>query len=121
MTITVVRLQRERQRASAAGVRGGRAFDIEAAMAEMREQGYDPHRQVVELVFGPAPVQSAYDERLDRFIFRIAGSKPTIEIEVELPPGQIAEAEWTPLIAPGWVRDRIRPPIPEFYPAGHGL
>lgn len=121
MTITVVRLQRERQRAITAGMRGGRAFDLEGAMAEMREQGFDPHRQVVELVFGPAPVQSAYDERLDRFIFRIGGSKPTIEIEVELPPGQIPEAEWTPLIASGWVRDRIRSPIPEFYPAGHGL
>ena len=121
MTITVMRLQRERQRASVAGVRGGRAFDIEGAMAEMREQGYDPHRQVVELVFGPAPVMSAYEERLDRFIFRIPGSKPGIEIEVELPPGQIAEAEWEPLIGPGWVRDRIRSPIPEFYPAGHGL
>ena len=96
MTITVARLQQERQRAHAAGMRGGRAFDIEAAMATMREQGYDPHRQLVELVFGPAPVQSAYDERLERFIFRIAGSKPMIEIEVELPPGQLREAEWTP-------------------------
>ena len=121
MTITVARLQQERQRAHAAGMRGGRAFDIEAAMATMREQGYDPHRQLVELVFGPAPVQSAYDERLERFIFRIAGSKPTIDIEVELPPGQLPEAQWTPLIGPGWVRDRIRTPIPEFYPAGHGL
>lgn len=121
MTITIVRLQRERQRARAAGTRGGRAFDLEAAMAAMREQGFDPHREVVELVFGPSPVLSAYDERLDRFIFRVAGSKPAIEIEVELPPGQIAEAEWTPLIAAGWVRHRIRSPIPEFYPAGHGL
>lgn len=121
MTITVIRLQRERQRATASGVRGGRGADIEAAMAEMREQGFDPHGQTVELVFGPAPVVSAYEERLDRFIFRIPASKPAIEIEVELPPGQIPEAEWTPLIASGWVRDRIRTPIPEFYPAGHGL
>ena len=102
MTITVARLQQERQRAHAAGMRGGRAFDIEAAMATMREQGYDPHRQLVELVFGPAPVQSAYDERLERFIFRIAGSKPTIEYRGRVaarpaPGGAVDAADWPQL------------------------
>ena len=74
--ITVSRLQAERQRARAAGARGGRAFDIEAAMAEMREQGFDPHRHGVELIFGPAPAAGADGARLERFVFRVAGSKP---------------------------------------------
>ena len=119
--ITVSGLQAERQRARAAGARGGRAFDIEAAMAEMREQGFDPHRHGVELIFGPAPAAGADGARLERFVFRVAGSKPAIEVEVELPPGQIPEADWAPLTSPGWVRDRIHAPIPEFYPAGFGL
>jgi hypothetical protein len=116
--ITAARLQEERQRVRAAGVRGGRAFDVEAAMAEMRDQGFDPHGQGLVLIFGPAPTLAAGDVRLERFVFRVEGSKPTIEIEVELLPGQIPESEWTPLIARGWVRDRRNPPIPEFYPAG---
>ena len=119
--ITVARLQEERERARAAGVRGGRAFDIEAAMAEMREQGFDPHRHGVELIFGPAPAVGADGARLERFVFRVAGSRPAIEVEVELPPGRIPEDDWAPLVSPGWVRDRIRTPIPEFYPAGYGL
>ncbi len=48
----------------------------------------------------------------------MAGSKPAIDLEVELLPGQIPEAEWQTLIGPGWVRERIYSPIPEFYPAG---
>ena len=116
--LTVDRLQTERQRTRASGARPGRNFDIEAVMAEMRDQGFDPYRDGLELVFGPSPTLSGDETRLERFVFRVPGSKPAIEIEVELLPGQLPEAEWQPLIASGWVRDRINPPIPEFYPAG---
>lgn len=117
--LTVARLQQERQRAGAAGARSARHFDLEAVMAEMRDQGLDPHRDGVELIFGPTPILGTDGLRLERFIFRVAGSKPTIDLEVELLRGQLPEAEWQPLIARGWVRERINPPIPEFYPAGN--
>ena len=116
--LTVARLQQERQRVGAAGARSARHFDLEAVMAEMRDQGLDPHHDGVELIFGPAPILSSDELRLERFIFRVAGSKPAIDLEVELLSGQLPEAEWQALIAPGWVRERLYPPIPEFYPAG---
>ena len=116
--LTVSRLQEERQRTLASGVRLGRHFDIEAVMAEMRDQGLDPYRAGVELIFGPSPTLSGDETRLERFVFRVAGSKPAIEIEIELLPGQLLEAEWQPLIAPGWVRDRIHTPPPDLWAGG---
>ena len=105
--ITVVRLQEERQRALASGARPGRGFDFAAAMAEMRDQGLDPHGHPTELIFGPASTLGGGEAELERFVFLAVGSRPPIEIEIELLPGQLEELEWRPLVAPGGVRDRV--------------
>jgi hypothetical protein len=116
--LSVARLQQECQRVQAVGKGTNRHFDIEAVMAEMRDQGLDPYKHEIELIFGPTPTLTADDQRLERFVFRVTASKPSIEIEVELFPGQLAEAEWQPLKATGWLHHRISSSIPDFYPAG---
>jgi hypothetical protein len=106
--ITVMRLEEEHRRTLSRGVRPSRRFDFSAAMAEMRDQGLDPHSHALELIFGPAPTLGADGTDLERFVFRVATSAPGIEVEVELLPGQIEEVEWRELTARGWLRDRMR-------------
>ena len=106
--MTLIRLEAEQRRTQRRGVRPSRPFDFSPAMAAMRDQGLDPHATALELIVGPAPTLGADGARLERFVFRVAGSDPGIEAEAELVQGQIAEAEWRALTASTWVRDRIR-------------
>ncbi len=106
--MTLIRLKAEQRRTQRSGVRPSRPFDFSPAMAAMRDQGLDPHATALKLIFGPAPALGADGARLERFVFRVVGSDPGIEVEAELVPGQFAEAEWRGLTASTWVRDRIR-------------
>ncbi len=106
--MTLMRLEAEQRHTQQRGVRPSRRFDFTAAMAAMRDQDLDPHATALELIFGPAPALGADGTPLERFVFRVAASEPGIEVEAELLPGQIAEAEWRTLTAARWVRDRIR-------------
>ena len=106
--MTLMRLEAEQRRTQRSGVRPSRRFDFSPAMAAMRDQGLDPHRTALELIFGPTPALGADESRVERFVFRVAASEPGIEVEAELLPGQLAEEEWRTLTAPRWIRDRIR-------------
>ena len=106
--MTLMRLEEEHQRALGAGVRPSRRFDFASAMAGMRDQGLDPHAQLLELILGLAPTLGADGTQLERFVFRVQTSDPGIEVEVELLPGQLGEAEWRTFIVHGWLQDRIR-------------
>ena len=104
--VTLVDLQIAQQRTIAAGINPGRMSDAPSAMAEMRDQGFDPHSQPLVLIYGPERTTGSRREPLDRYVFRVEGSHPPVEVEVVLLPGTFSEAQWRGWITRGWVRDR---------------
>ena len=104
----MARLELEQQRTLGSGVRTSRRIDFSTAMALMRDQALDPYTHPLELIFGPAAAVGADRSPVERFVFRVIDSKPGIEIEIELVPGQLAEDEWLEVRSATWVRDRAR-------------
>lgn len=106
MTITLARLETETARTVQGGARPSRRPEFAAVMAAMREQGRDPVTTALTLVLGPFMRPGDDGRPLERFIFRVEGGSPLIEIEVELLPGLIAEHEWRAVRASIWRRTR---------------
>jgi hypothetical protein len=104
--VTLAELQDAQQRTRAAGINPGRYSDAASAMAQMRDQGLDPHVCPLALVFGPERTIGSRREPLDRFVFRVEGSTPPIELEVVLLPGTFSEVQWRAWIVRGWVQTR---------------
>jgi len=93
---TVMQLEAFQQRTLAAGAHPDRRADFWTVMAEMREQGFDPCTEQVACVWGPLMITcfTGYDGDLMRCLFRILGSHPWIEFEVDLLPALLSSEDW---------------------------
>jgi hypothetical protein len=106
---TVIELQRHQRLTLEAGVRPDRPADFWTVMAEMRDQGFDPYVEVARCILGPFALlrTDRHDRRLVRCLFRIPGSRPTIEFEVDLLPGLLTPEDCTV------AESRVKHPFPE--------
>jgi len=100
--LTLIVLQQALNRALARGFRPNHRADFASAMAAMRDQGRDPYTQPLTVVVGPYQTLGADSRTLERYVFRVPGGLPWIEIEVELPPGSLPRALWEANRDPSW-------------------
>ena len=117
---TVIDLQRYQRRTLQAGLRPDRPADFWTVMAEMRDQGFDPYIDEARCILGPFSLvhTDGHDRGLVRVLFRIAGSRPTIEFEVDLLPGLLTPED-CPAAESRVAHPSPEPPIFDYRPEWH--